>query len=143
MVDLEKSHVHSVNNCIAESHADVECVNSVQDTTECVNSVQNTAKVSDNLSPVEQVTVTDGSEYYYKDEVQEVSEVQVFNFWKYEAISNTVQITDVQGRLRENITFWQKVLQAPSPILECTDFGYRLPLKFIPPFPLSAELQIY
>ena len=60
-VDLDEvsSYAHSVNWYIAESHADVECINSVQGTTECVNSVQDTAKVSGNPSLVEQVTVND------------------------------------------------------------------------------------
>ena len=129
-VDLDEmsGHAHSVNKYVAKLHADVEGVNSVQGTIECVNKVQDTAKVSGNLSPVEQVTVTDNSEYHYGDGVQEVSK-----FWKVEAITNTVQITDVQGRLKKNITFWREVLQAPPPVLECIELGYRLPLKFIPP----------
>ena len=71
-VDLDEmsGHAHSVNKYVAESHADVEGVNSVQGTIECVNNVQDTAKVSGNLSPVEQVTVTDNSEYRYGDGVQ-------------------------------------------------------------------------
>jgi len=42
------------------------------------------------------------------------------------------QITDVQDRLRQNLSFWKEVLQAPSPILEwlpstsqtCSSFLY-------------------
>ena len=71
-VDLDEmsGHAHSVNKYVVESHADVEGVNSVQGTVECVNNIQGTAKVSGNPSPVEQVTVTDNSEYHYGDGVQ-------------------------------------------------------------------------
>ena len=54
-------------------------------------------------------------------------------FWEIES-HNPDQITNVQGRLRLHIAFWQDVLQAPPPILDCIENGYRLPLKFIPPF---------
>ena len=42
IVDLDEmsGHAHSVNKYVAESHADVEGVNSVQGTIECVNNVQ-------------------------------------------------------------------------------------------------------
>ena len=53
-------------------------------------------------------------------------------FWENES-SNPDQITDVQGCLMLHIAFWQDVLQAPPPILDCIENGYRLPLKFIPP----------
>ena len=43
------------------------------------------------------------------------------------------QITCVKGRLRENITFWQDVQKAPTPILDCIRSGYKLPLITEPP----------
>ena len=47
-------HIYSVDKCIAESHTDIECVNSSQSTKSVyINSVQGTAKVSGNPSPVE------------------------------------------------------------------------------------------
>ena len=56
----------------------------------------------------------------------------ITKFWEVES-NEAVQITDVQGRLRLKLAFWQDVLQAPPPILDCIENGYRLPLKFIPP----------
>ena len=56
----------------------------------------------------------------------------ITKFWEVES-NEPVQITDVQGRLRLKLAFWQDVLQAPPPILDCIENGYRLPLKFIPP----------
>jgi len=53
-------------------------------------------------------------------------------FWELES-HGSVQITDVQGRLKKCLPFWKEVLGAPPNILECIENGYRLPLKFIPP----------
>ena len=60
-------------------------------------------------------------------------ESELSKFWEVEVDSPSSQITDVQGRLRKNYKFWQEVLQAPTPVLECIENGYRLPLKFLPP----------
>ena len=56
----------------------------------------------------------------------------ITKFWEIEG-DEPVQITDVQGRLKSKLAFWRDVLQAPPPILDCIENGYRLPLKFIPP----------
>ena len=42
------------------------------------------------------------------------------------------QITDVQGRLFTNLDFWEKVLEAPPPVIECIKEGYKLPLLSLP-----------
>ena len=42
------------------------------------------------------------------------------------------QITDVQGRLFTNLEFWEKVLEAPLPVIECIKEGYKLPLLSLP-----------
>lgn len=42
------------------------------------------------------------------------------------------QITDVQGRLFTNLEFWEKVLEAPPPVIECIKEGYKLPLLSLP-----------
>ena len=42
-----------------------------------------------------------------------------------------MQITGVQGHLKESLPFWKDV-HAPYHILECIESGYRLSLKFIP-----------
>ena len=52
-------------------------------------------------------------------------------FWKVEG-STPVQITDVQGRFKQKLPFLKEVLQAPPPVLDCIEHGYRLLLKYIP-----------
>ena len=54
-------------------------------------------------------------------------------FWEVEKDSPFSQITDVQGRLRKNLKFWQEVLKAPDTVLEYIQNGYRLPFRFLPP----------
>ena len=39
-------------------------------------------------------------------------------FWEVETDSPSSQTTDVQGRLRKNLKFWQEVLKAPDTVLE-------------------------
>ena len=56
----------------------------------------------------------------------------VTKFWEAES-GTPVQITDVQGRLKQKLPFWKEVLQAPPPVLDCIEHGYCLPLKYIPP----------
>ena len=56
----------------------------------------------------------------------------ITKFWEVES-NEPVRITDVQGRLSLRLGFWQEVLHAPPPVLDCIENGYRLPLKFIPP----------
>ena len=53
-------------------------------------------------------------------------------FWEAESVG-VQQITDVQGHLKENIVFWENILSAPPPVIDCIKNGYCLPLKFIPP----------
>ena len=52
-------------------------------------------------------------------------------FWEAEG-SIPVQISDVQGCLKQKLPFWKEVLQAPPPVLDCIEHGYRLLLKYIP-----------
>ena len=61
-------------------------------------------------------------------------EIMVNKFWEtdQEACVPTSHEC-VQGRLRQSLAFWKDVLQAPPPIIECIEKGYRLPLKFLPP----------
>ena len=60
------------------------------------------------------------------------NESVVSRFWEAEACMSVSQ-DHVQGRLKQNLAFWKDVLQAPPPILECIEKGYRLPLKFLVP----------
>ena len=57
---------------------------------------------------------------------------EITQFWELES-QGPVQITDVQGRLKQRLPFWREVLHAPPHILECIEHDYCLPLKFIPP----------
>jgi len=54
---------------------------------------------------------------------------QFSQYWEAESV---VQVTDVQGHLKQNMSFWKNVLHAPPPILQCIESGYRLSLKFAP-----------
>ena len=60
------------------------------------------------------------------------NEIGVGRFWEAEACVPTAQ-ESVQGKLRQNLAFWKDVLQAPPPVVDCIENGYRLPLKFLPP----------
>ena len=59
-------------------------------------------------------------------------EMTMDRFWEAEACVPPNQ-ESVQGRLKRSLTFWKDVLQAPPPIVDCIENGYRLPLKFLPP----------
>ena len=41
-------------------------------------------------------------------------------------------MVDVQGRLRQNLIFWQQTLEAPNSVLEWIQIGYKLPLRYPP-----------
>ena len=62
----------------------------------------------------------------------------VHRFWELEEGGG--QIQDVQGRLKGSLSFWQEVLEAPSPIVECIKGGYKLPLLSLP-LPFSRPNQ--
>ena len=51
-------------------------------------------------------------------------------FWELEA---PIQLLVVQGRLKQNQSFWKDTLNAPAPVIDYIDNGYRLSLKFSPP----------
>ena len=38
----------------------------------------------------------------------------------------------MQGRLKQNLNFWQHTLQAPNNVLEWIQIGYKLPLQYLP-----------
>jgi len=54
-------------------------------------------------------------------------------FWEVEgnAVHLPVQITDTQGRLKQNVEFWHTILHAPPSIIDCLENSYCLPLKFV------------
>ena len=50
--------------------------------------------------------------------------------WEFE--QDSTQISDVQGHMFTCLSFWEQVLEAPPPVLECIEVGYKLPLLSIP-----------
>ena len=52
--------------------------------------------------------------------------------WEWEGSKPNLQITDIQGRLKQACTFWRDTLQAPSSVLDWIRTGYRLPLLCAP-----------
>ena len=61
-------------------------------------------------------------------------------FWEVEG-QGPGQIMDVQGRLKQSLSYWRDVLEEPPYILDCIENGYRLPLKFIPPSHIQHNHQ--
>ena len=53
-------------------------------------------------------------------------------YWELESV-DTHQVFDVQGRLKHNLAFWKETLHAFPPVLDCIEYRYLLPLKFLPP----------
>ena len=49
------------------------------------------------------------------DELYDQKDVD--KFWETEASGLSSQITDVQGRLRQNVSFWKDILHAPAPVI--------------------------
>ena len=47
---------------------------------------------------------------------------------------------DVQGRLKDRLNYWENVLKATSPVIDCIRDGYKLPLLSIPA-PFSGSNQ--
>ena len=50
----------------------------------------------------------------------------------WEAEQGDSQITQVQGRLKDNISFWEDILKPAPWILGCIKEGYKLPLRQLP-----------
>ena len=67
----------------------------------------------------------------------ETTELQ--RYWELE--QSEIQILDVQGRLKNQLSFWKEVLQAPVPIIECISEGYKLPL-LSPPLHIQEKTRV-
>ena len=52
--------------------------------------------------------------------------IQLQSYWEQE--QSTSQIQDVQGRLKNKLSFWREILQAPVSNIDCIVQGYKLPL---------------
>ena len=57
--------------------------------------------------------------------------IELQRYWILD--QGTSQIQDVQGRLKNKVSFWREVLQVPVPITDCIAEGYKLPLLSPPP----------
>ena len=56
----------------------------------------------------------------------------ISKFWEVEVSDTLSQVTDVQGHLKQNLSFWRETLQAPPWVIDCIENGYCLPLKYLP-----------
>ena len=53
-------------------------------------------------------------------------------YWEIQEEGLGSQIVDVQGRVRENLSFWREVLKAPDHVLDWIQCGYKLSLLYLP-----------
>ena len=65
------------------------------------------------------------------EQVEGPEPLELSRYWELE--HDPEQITDVQGRVKDNVSFWRETLQAPGPIIDCITEGYKLPLLSAPP----------
>ena len=61
--------------------------------------------------------------------------------WEVE-YDTSIQITKVKGRLKNNVAYWQDTLQAPAPVLDWIQYGYKLPLFSEPPRSVKHNQQL-
>ena len=61
--------------------------------------------------------------------------------WEFE--QDTTQISNVKGLLSTCFSFWEQVLEAPPPVLECIKLGFKLPLLSIYITLPEAQPQIF
>jgi len=103
------------------------CVDSVAPESVVFNNCVDGPKESDIFSSCESVDGCVSSPYDWDGEDPNMSK-----YWEVEQ-DTTQQVLDVQGRLKQCFPFWREVLQAPPPVLEWVENGYRLSLKQDPP----------
>ena len=53
-------------------------------------------------------------------------------YWEIQEEGPGSQIEDVQGRISKNLSFWREVLHAPDYVLDWIQYGYKLPLLYLP-----------
>ena len=79
--------------------------------------------LSSNLSDV----VVDGMELCDPSDIHALS-----SFWEIEEGHAQWQVTDVQGRLKKSLSFWENTLQLTPWIISCIKEGYKFPLRSTP-----------
>ena len=55
------------------------------------------------------------------------------NSWEVEEKVDEQIDTRVKGRFKECIKFWKEAIEAPAYIIDCIQYGYKLPLISEPP----------
>lgn len=114
-------------------------VSVVSDTSVCVDNT----KVEVTLQVVSKQSVNDKLTSGDLDDSEECvltrnddatqSDEFISKFWEVEVSDTPSQVTDVQGRLKNKLSFWRNTLQAPPWVIDCIENGYCLPLKYLPP----------
>ena len=64
----------------------------------------------------------------WEAECESNQDLALSRFWEMEQ----GQVTDVQGKLRTHLSFWEDILQPAPWIISCIKEGYKLPLQTIP-----------
>ena len=124
-------------NCLEMGHLKANCPKLVKLYPLSNNVVSAITVVGDNVSPSN--VVSPNVHVCTPESVLDDYEVGcISRFWESE--QGVTQIMDVQGSLREKLSFWEHVLKAPSPIIECIRDGYKLPLLSTPA-PFSGSNQ--
>ena len=138
--EIHKSIMYPSDGC--EQAAVCKVSTSEVEVKQCVDKYKAVSKVStsevevkqcvDKYKALVEVNDTDSANNLERNSDEPCWESDI-KFWEVEADSPPSQITDVQGRLKENLKFWQEVLQAPDTVLKYIENGYHLPFKFLPP----------
>ena len=69
----------------------------------------------------------DGMELCDQSDIRTLS-----SFWEVKEGHAQRQVTDVQGRLKKSLSFWENTLQPAPWIISCIKEGYKLPLRSTP-----------
>ena len=135
-----KAHCPKINRKYPLSQLNNSCVDSSVDTVcdcsvSCDNSYSHVCKGSKAASKVDEEGRPGPSSNDIAACTSEHAEspepLELCRYWELEHDTN--QITDVQGRLKDNVSFWREILQAPQPIVDSITDRYKLPLLTTPP----------
>ena len=73
--------------------------------------------------PLNQTTAGDPGECDPGGDAIKQSDEQSSKYWEVESSETLVQITDVQGRLKQKLSYWRETLQAPPWVINCIEKG--------------------
>ena len=127
---LKGKDIRGVNVCkVNDSNPEVFGINPESITVKSVNACKaNESNPKEFDVDPESIMCTGNGDYEYVQYGIDTTS----KYWELESVE-TQQIVNVQGRLKQKLVFWKEVLHAPPPILDCIEFGYRLPLRFLLP----------